>query len=232
MVNQPQTLPEKDDIELEFSNKYTKEHAVRYFNKHQQGLGRRFSTWREIQLARKALKTAGNPQSVLDLPCGAGRFWELLTEDPHRTLYAADNSEHMVEVAKTLQPPAIATRFDAFQSSAFNIKLEDNAVDCIFCIRLLHHIGEHEHRLAILKEFHRVTKDTVILSLWVDGNFKAWRRGKSEATGSHVQNNRFLIPRATIEAEFKEAGFSIVNYHDFLPKYAMWRVYVLRKNKH
>jgi hypothetical protein len=29
--------------------------------------------------------------------------------------------------------------------------LPDNAVDSIFCMRLLHHIGEAEHRLAILR---------------------------------------------------------------------------------
>lgn len=229
MLNQIQTHSENLPIQLAFSDKYTKEHAVRYFKKHQQGLARRLSTWREIQLARKALKTAGNPQSVLDLPCGAGRFWKLLAEDPNRILFAADNSEYMIDTAKALQPPTIVERFDIFESSAFDIKLENNAVDNIFCIRLLHHIEEHEHRLAILREFHRVTRETVILSLWVDGNFKAWRRSLSEATGCHTQRNRFLIPRTTIEAEFKEAGFKVIGSHDFLPKYAMWRIYVLQK---
>ena len=50
-------------------------------------------------MARRALALAGNPKSVLDLPCGAGRFWELLAENPERELYAADNSENMVAVA-------------------------------------------------------------------------------------------------------------------------------------
>ena len=44
----------------------------------------------------------------------------------------------------------------------FAIDLAANAVDCIFCIRLLHHIEFAEHRLAILREFHRVSRDTVI----------------------------------------------------------------------
>lgn len=48
--------------------------------------------------------------------------------------------------------------------SAFEIALPDNAVDGIFCMRLLHRIGEAEHRLAILREFERVTRDSVILS--------------------------------------------------------------------
>lgn len=220
---------DRSSVELSFSNKYDKDHAIKYFHKHQQGFWRKISHWREEQIIRKALQTAGNPLSVLDLPCGAGRFWPLLSENKNRRIYAADNSSDMIEVAMSLQDQKITENIHSFQSSAFNIQVENNAVDCIFCIRLLHHIGEHEHRLKLLKEFHRVTKDTVIVSLWVDGNFKAWRRRQSESLGTHTQNNRFLIDRSVIESEFKEAGFDILDYHDFLPKYAMWRVYVLQK---
>lgn len=221
---------EKSQVELTFSDKYNKEHAIRYYHKHQQGFWRKFSHWREESIIRKALSMAGNPLTVLDLPCGAGRFWPLLSENNKRRIYAADNSRHMIDTALSLQPQCITQNIHAFQSSAFNIQVENNAVDCIFCIRLFHHIGEHQHRLAMLREFHRVTRDTVIVSLWVDGNFKAWRRRQSESTGSHTQNNRFLIGRSEIEAEFKESGFDILGHHDFLPKYAMWRVYVLKKN--
>jgi len=32
-----------------------------------------------------------------------------------------------------------------------------------------------------------------------------------------------------VESEFKKAGFTIQDHLDFIPLYAMWRVYVLRK---
>lgn len=97
-------------------------------------------------------------------------------------------------------------------------------------MRLLHHIGEAEHRRVILREFERVTRDSVIVSLWVDGNFKAWKRKRAERDRpSHDYQNRFLIPAATIEKEFEQAGFRIQEQLDFIPLYAMWRVYVLRK---
>jgi hypothetical protein len=38
-----------------------------------------------------------------------------------------------------------------------------------------------------------------------------------------------VVCREEIESEFLDAGFRIVSHHDFLPGYAMWRVYVLRK---
>ena len=63
---------------LPFSQKYNSEHAQQYFVKHNNGLWRRLSNWRDHQVARKALNIAGEPQTVLDMPCGTGRFCALL----------------------------------------------------------------------------------------------------------------------------------------------------------
>ncbi len=225
---------QKTPIELAFSHKYDRAHAAQYFVKHQDGLARRLSHLRDVQLARRALAQAGDPQRVLDLPCGAGRFWPLLAERPDREILAADNSASMLETALANQPAEVVGRVRAFQTSAFAIDLPDDAVDSIFCMRLLHHISDSAHRLAMLREFHRVTRDTVIVSLWVDGNYKAWKRARLEKrraaagkTGSNA--NRFVVGRRAIEAEFAQAGFDVLGRHDFLPGYAMWRVYVLRK---
>jgi hypothetical protein len=84
--------------------------------------------------------------------------------------------------------------------------------------------------MALLREFHRVTKDTVCLSLWVDGNFKAWKRERLELKRDRTgYSNRFVAKRKEIESEFKEAGFNIAGHIDFLKYYSMWRIYVLRK---
>lgn len=220
-------------IQLEFSRKYDGAHAQHYFRKHRAGIARRLSNLRDQQLARRALEIAGEPSLVLDLPCGAGRFWPLLAEKANRVILAADNSPDMIDVARRSQPPEVVARVHAFQASAFNIDLGDAAVDSIFCMRLLHHVADPAHRLAMLREFHRVTRDTLIVSLWVDGNFKSWRRKRAEAQraarGCSPHQNRFVVARSVIESEFAEAGFNIIGAHDFLPGYAMWRVYTLRK---
>ncbi|WP_323601446.1 class I SAM-dependent methyltransferase [Pseudomonas putida] len=224
----------RSPIKLEFSEKYDKDHAREYFLKHQAGLARRLSHKRDEQLARRALALAGEPGLVLDLPCGAGRFWPLLAEKPNRVIIGADNSEAMIETACAAQPPEVVARVRPLQTSAFAIDLPDNAVDSIFCMRLFHHIGEAAYRKTILSEFQRVSRDSVILSLWVDGNFKAWRRKKLELRRSAKAEqdnyqNRFVLPAETVEEEFRAAGFRIQERLDFLPFYAMWRVYVLRK---
>lgn len=224
----------RSPIKLEFSDKYDRNHAQDYFLKHQDGLARRLSHQRDEQLARRALALAGEPGLVLDLPCGAGRFWPLLAEKANRVIIGADNSAAMIETACASQPPEVVARVRPLQTSAFAIDLPDNSVDSIFCMRLFHHIGDPAHRKTILSEFQRVSRDSVILSLWVDGNFKAWRRRKLEARRSaratqDSYQNRFVLPAATVEEEFVSAGFRIQERLDFLPFYAMWRVYVLRK---
>lgn len=218
--------------QLEFAEKYTEQHAKAYFQKHTDGLARKLSNWRDQQIARKALRIAGNPTSVLDVPCGTGRFWDVLTENPKRHVYACDNSQKMIDIGLQYREKQLIKKIHTFKASAFSLPLSDGYVDNIFCIRLLHHIGYSEDRLKLLKEFHRVSKSTVIVSLWVDGNVKAWKRKKLESnrTKRHYQN-RFVIPQRTIEKEFNEAGFNIKAYLDFIPKYAMWRTYILDKNE-
>lgn len=221
-------------VKLQFSEKYDRQHALNYFRKHQDGLARRLSNWRDLQIARKALRLAGQPELVLDLPCGAGRFWPVLAEHPTRVVIGADNSADMLAVARDMQPAALVDRVQTMQTSAFAIDLPDASVDSVFCMRLMHHIGESEHRQQMLREMHRVSRDTLILSMWVDGNLKAWRRRKLEERrarrGEEAYQNRFVIPADVVEAEFRHCGWDIAAKLDFLPRYAMWRTYVLHKS--
>jgi len=216
---------------LTFSSKYTFQHALKYHDKHRNTFSHRLSNWREQRMAARALALAGNPAIVLDLPCGTGRFWPLLAQKQNRTILAADNSEAMLAVAREINPPNLLARIKTFPCSAFDIPMENASVDLIFCMRLLHHITRPEDRVTMLKEFHRVTRDTVAVSLWVDGNYKALKRRKLEARRIHkTYQNRIVLKRAVVEREFTDTGFVIAGHIDFLKFYAMWRVYVLKKS--
>jgi SAM-dependent methyltransferase len=221
-------MPTSKENVFEIHNRYNDEQARFYFAKHKRGFWRRVSNWSDRRMAARALAIAGEPKSILDLPCGAGRFWELLTRVPDRYLLAADYSQDMINAALSFQPPHVAGRFKTFQTSAFEIKLPDSAVDCIFCMRLLHHYDRKEARAKILQEFHRVSRDTVCLSLWVDGNIQAWRRRFRSSRRTRPDQTRFLLERSQIEGEFYECGFKIVGFVDALPGFSMWRTYVLK----
>ena len=221
----------------EFSEKYDPAHARKYFEKHNTGFWRRLSTWREVGMARKALVMAGRPKSVLDLPCGTGRFWEMLTEEPDRTIYVADNSQAMIDTGMDLRPKAVTARVKGtFQCSAFDTKLPDNFVECVFSIRLMHHIEKSEDRVLMLKEFARISSDTIIVSLWVDGNFRAYRHRinderKLKTRGANRAIDRFVFARSDIESDFAAAGLEIVGHVDFVKYWDKWRAYVLKVKK-
>jgi len=221
----------------EFSEKYDPEHAKKYFEKHNTGFWRRLSTWREVGMARKALVMAGNPKSVLDLPCGTGRFWEMLTEKQDRTIYVADNSQAMIDTGMDLRPKPVTQRIEkTFQCSAFATGLPDNFVECVFSIRLMHHIEKSEDRVQMLKEFGRISSDTIIVSLWVDGNYKAYKHRineekKERARGKDFARDRFVFSRQDIERDFASAGLDIVGHVDFIKHWEKWRAYVLRVKK-
>ncbi len=219
-------------IRDEFAQKYDYEHAQRYYRKHHRNPLRKLSDWREKGMARRALEAIGDPGTILDLPCGTGRFWPLLTTGRKHPVIAADSSSDMLRVAMANCPAEFKARINPLHTSAYQIALADNSVDTVFSIRLLHHIGEHSKRLQILREFQRVARGHVLVSLWVDGNFKAWRRQQRErrdlATGRRRTPNRFLVRRQEIEDEFRASGLAIVRYYDFLPLYSMWRLYLLK----
>lgn len=216
---------------LEFAEKYDQEHAEYYFHKHDSGFLRRLSTWRDRQITRKALKLAGNPKSVLDIPCGTGRFWGVLAEQADREIHVCDNSQDMINAGLKFRAPEIVKRIQSsFQGSAFNLPVEDNFVENIFCIRLIHHMGEASDRLVLLKELRRVSSSTVIISLWVDGNLQGWKRKKKEAKKYNgCFQNRFLISAKTIENEFSSSGLAVEHRLDFIKFQSMWRIYVLSK---
>jgi len=211
------------------NNMYDGEQAKVYLAKHKHGLQRRLSNRLEQRMAVRALAMAGEPASILDLPCGAGRFWKLLARVPDRNLMAADYSQDMINTALSSQPPDVVRRFKTLQTSAFDIKLPDAVVDCIFSMRLLHHIDKKEARAKILREFHRVSRDTICVSLWVDGNIQAWRRRSRSRRQLRVDQTRFLFNRGQIEDEFLECGFDIVGSVALQPGLSMWRTYVLRR---
>ncbi|AQY64961.1 class I SAM-dependent methyltransferase [Pseudomonas veronii] len=194
--------PPLSSIEIEYAERCDREHARVCGDTRPPGLRQRLAAWRDGRLVRNALKVAGEPGLILDLACGSGRFWPVLAEHVNRVILASDNSQDMLDHARTHHPAALLKRVKTFQGSAFSIGLSANAVDCIFCLELFRHVPSSEGRQALLQEFHRVSRDTVIVS---------------------------VASRTPVEEEFCQAGFQVLNHQEFIPGSSVWRVYVLRK---
>lgn len=182
------------------------------------GLGRHLYLWRKAWLVRRALRQADEPSLVLDLSHETGSFWPLLAEHGSRVILAAAASPERLDSVLATQSAEVAARVKVFPGSAAAIQLHDNAVDCIFAMGLLPRVGESAQRLAILRELRRVTRDTLIVSLQLEGNYEVWREGRGG------------IKRATIEEELGRIGFDIVGRYGLLPGYSALWIYVLRKD--
>ena len=88
----------------------------------------------------------------------------------------------------------------------------------------------------MLQEFARISSGTVIVSLWVDGNFRAWRHEINEARkartrGKERPRDRFVFKRSEIERDFAAAGLEMIGHADFIRYWDKWRAYVLRVKK-
>ncbi|POF43141.1 SAM-dependent methyltransferase [Pseudomonas laurylsulfativorans] len=206
-------------IELEIAQRYDQEHARACLQPQAPGLTGRLVLWREERLVRNALKVAGEPGLILDVACGVGRFWPVLAEHANRVILATDPSQDILDHALTHHPQSLLKRVKTFQSSAFTIGLSENAVDCIFCMQLFQHLTNPEHRLAMLGEFYRVSRDTVMVAVRLDGRF--------QSAGSGTEGP--LPSKTEVESEFRQAGFRLLSHQDFFPGCARMRIYVLGK---
>ena len=215
MSSQPPSTP----IEHEFAERYDREHAKVCLQAQPQGFVRRLALWREKRLVRRALKVAGEPGLVLDLACGAGRFWPVLAEHGNRVILACDSSQSMLNHAQTHHAASLLARIKLFQSSVFSIDMSANAVDCIFCMQLFHHVRDSDHRLAILRELHRVSRDSLILSVPI---------GRAAARIEEPQP--IVVSKSEIESQFALAGFNIFKQNEVLPGCDMGSIYILRKD--
>lgn len=218
-----------DDQKRKDKDHYTHNRADAYATHHEKSARTKLTTRRERELLSRALRRAGNPQVLLDLPCGTGRFWPAIAAAGAKRLIAGDNSDGMLEVAgRNALGPDFPEQF--INTSLFAIDLPDESVDFFACMRFFHHLAHTEDRLTALAEIKRVTRRFAAISLWVDGNLGAWRRrGRRPATLERGYGKRICLPRIEIERDFATAGFAVVEHFDVWPRLAMWRMYLLEK---
>jgi len=215
-------------------NKADKDHyalnrADAYATHHEKSARTKLTTRRERNLLARALRRAGTPQVVLDLPCGTGRFWPAVAASGAQRLIAGDNSEGMLEVAgRNALGPGFPERL--INTSLFAIDLAEESVDFVACMRFFHHLAHSEDRLAVLAEIKRVSRGFAAISLWVDGNLGAWRRRRrTPPPAERGYGKRICITRDEIERDFASADFNVVDHFDVWPGLAMWRMYLIEK---
>ena len=167
---------------------------------------------KEQRLVRELLARTGGCETILDLPCGAGRFVPLLAEHG-AGVYLGDVALPMLQEAHARlghagsaeQPEGAGAAVRGFfQATGSRLPLADGCVDLVFCFRLVHHFPEPVERILILQELARVSRRWVMISYFDAASFQAWRhrvRGRRKA--------RYPESEAEITAECSAAGLAI-----------------------
>jgi len=113
---------------------------------------------RKWNAIRKALAVAGDVKSVVDLPCGTGRFTGHLVRSGYQVIGSDISLEMMPQASKLLAEGNIAgyVRADA-EALPFRTK----SADCLMSIRFLFHVDPQTRR-RMLREFGRVSRRWII----------------------------------------------------------------------
>ena len=165
--------------------------ADAYHAKHRRSAIRRLANWREQVLLRRMLSRLAPVESVLDCPCGAGRFLPGLLGQTRRLL-AFDQSEAMVRWAQSSVSMAAV-------ADAARMPLRGGSVDVVVCMRLVHHCVDAEERVGILREAARVARRGVILSF---ADADTWR-------GSRARSRRRPVSRQSLREQAERAGLRL-----------------------
>ena len=155
---------------------------------------------------RKALARAEGVRTILDLPCGTGRFTGALAREGYE-LIGSDISLEMLQKAASTPDGQHATIRGYVQANAEHLPLRDASLDCVVCIRFMMHV-DPATRVRMLKEFHRVSRRWVV----VDYRHKYTFRYVATHTVGKLGLGRTPLSRVSrkgLEQEFSDAGFVI-----------------------
>src|SRR3989344_8442474 len=102
--------------------------------------------------------------SVLDLGCGNGRFYDLVCQPGKNIKYfGVDKSERLIAIAKQRYPLAQFVLNDGL-----DLPFGDNFFDKVLCVSVLHHLPGYDLRREFLRQALRVLKrgGILVLTTW------------------------------------------------------------------
>jgi SAM-dependent methyltransferase len=201
----------KRDEQREVMNTPFKEHEVEeYERKRYRGIDQRLVHRREEKLLRKILRKIGDgPLLVLDVPCGYGRFSDLLL-DKDFCLVSSDISFPMVKRAREKSGHPHSRFLSGVVADAKQgLPFKKGAFSLLLSMRFFHHVHEKEEREFILKEFYQATSDWVILSYYQKNllhNLQRRLRRKIKRSRTRIK----MIPRKEFYKDVEGAGLRVV----------------------
>jgi SAM-dependent methyltransferase len=164
---------------------------------------RNLRKWRAI---RRALEEAADIRSVLDLPCGTGRFTGELARSGLNVVGGDISLQMMREAAGSpqVEHPDIA---GYVQADAEELPFRDRSLDCVISIRFMFHVDPITRR-RILREMGRVSKRWLIIDYRhrYSARWVSWRIRHALGLLDQVPER---VNRDDLRSEFRDAGLTI-----------------------
>jgi ubiquinone/menaquinone biosynthesis C-methylase UbiE len=135
----------------------------------------RYRYRREQRAVRQLVEALPRDISVLDCPCGTGRWWDVLSRRASRII-AVDISDGMLRYARE-RARDHALEIEVTKAAAEALPLPDESVDVSFSHALTKHLPVPV-QYQVLRELARVASTSVICSFGVFSHitYELWRR--------------------------------------------------------
>ena len=208
---------------------FTERGVEDYERRRYRGIDQRIVHAREVRMIRayfkviRASEGGGRPGApALDIPCGYGRFTELLRSGGWAVVNS-DLSWEMVRRAKDKSgfagAVADAKRGLPFPSGLFSL---------IFSVRFFHHVHDPSDRAAILREFFRVSSGWAVVSFYRANGFHRLQRRIRRLFHKSRTNIKMIEP-GRFEEEARAAGFEAVKVTPLFRGLHAYHLALLRK---
>ena len=193
------TLPERlaaynsPEGALEYLDEYEKSH-------------RKLSDKRERKMLESYFAQIGKVETILDLPCGFGRYLPFLSEHAEQVAQADWSHDMLVLGEKLYGADATLGRF---RSLGHQMPMADGGIDLSFSMRLNHHLVDPQVRRSHIEELFRISGKWVVFSYFDHNSLKNWGRRIRQVFGSKKRRKNTML-RAEVRNMAAKAGFELI----------------------
>jgi len=164
--------------------------------------------------------------SILDVPCGYGRFSELLLK---RSLNLTSTDISFPMVLTTRKYSSLTNSNHHFLVGDIkHLPLKENSFDCIVTVRLFQHILKSSSRCQILEELHRVAKKIVIISFYrynLLHSVERWVRCRIKNVNKRIS----MLPLGDFLKELDFVGFKVLDLFPVIRYFHAHNIVLLQK---
>lgn len=192
------------------------EQVERYAEKRYRSWDQRWISKKEQRLVTSLFHDYQLHGTILDVPVGYGRFLPILRE--FGTVCALDWGF----MPLVYQERKVGIAYGSVNGIAQYLPFRSQSIDVIFCFRLFQHMHEQEERIAILKEFKRVSRNWIVVSVYIKNPLHILHRAVAKKPSRIT-----MLTRGGFKGEVSMSGLKIVQKRAVVPGFHAHNIYLI-----